>query len=211
MPTSSAPQAEDSDVDAHTEDGTQEQRSSSDHMKAYEKKKDVLHAFRVNEFKYRCTQSNNCDVMCCLSRPTGKGSWLGCAAVAKLRRDAASAGMLFVEVTTPHSNDYAHRTMGLRRSAWLEEAGRDFIEQQAASSHGGIGRPSQCFDGDCPPAPCSNFTPPSQTGMVNTMPVCGDDVLAAMCHALTNGPGSPTANCNMLSHCSVTNGFDHLT
>ena len=44
-----------------------------------------------------------------------------------------------------------------------------------------------------PPPPCSNITPPSQTGMVITRPVCGDDVLAAMCHALTNGPGSPTA------------------
>ena len=29
--------------------------------------------------------------------------------------------------------------------------------------------------------------------MVNTRPVCGDDVLAAVCHASTNGPGSPTA------------------
>ena len=28
--------------------------------------------------------------------------------------------MWFVEVTTPHSNDCAHRTMGLRRGAWLE-------------------------------------------------------------------------------------------
>ena len=44
-----------------------------------------------------------------------------------------------------------------------------------------------------PPPPCSNITPPSQTGMVNTMLVCGDDVLAAVCHALTNGPGNPTA------------------
>ena len=44
-----------------------------------------------------------------------------------------------------------------------------------------------------PPAPCSNTTQPSHTGMVSTRPVCGDDVLAAVCHALTNGPGSPTA------------------
>ena len=44
-----------------------------------------------------------------------------------------------------------------------------------------------------PPPPCSNTTPPSQTGMVITRPVCGDDVLAAVCHALTNGPGGPTA------------------
>ena len=44
-----------------------------------------------------------------------------------------------------------------------------------------------------PPPPCSNITPPSQTGMVNTRLVCGDDVLAAVCHALTSGPGSPTA------------------
>ena len=44
-----------------------------------------------------------------------------------------------------------------------------------------------------PPPPCSNITPPSQTGMVNTGPLCGDDVLAAVCHALTNGPGSPNA------------------
>ena len=41
-----------------------------------------------------------------------------------------------------------------------------------------------------PPPPCSNTT---QNGMVNTRRVCGDDILAAMCHALTNGPGSPTA------------------
>ena len=94
------------------------------------KKQDALHAFRVNGSKYRYTQSNDCDVMCCFSRPTGKGSWQGCAAVAKVRRDAASAGMWFVEVTTPHSNDCARRTMGLRRGAWLEEAGRAFIEQQ---------------------------------------------------------------------------------
>ena len=44
-----------------------------------------------------------------------------------------------------------------------------------------------------PPPPCSNITPPSQTGMVNTRPVCGDAVLAAMCHALTNGQGRTTA------------------
>ena len=44
-----------------------------------------------------------------------------------------------------------------------------------------------------PPPPCSNTTPPSQTGMVITRPVCGHDVLAAACHALTNGPGGPTA------------------
>ena len=44
-----------------------------------------------------------------------------------------------------------------------------------------------------PPPPCSNITPPSQTGMVITRPICGDDVLAAVCHALTNGPGSPSA------------------
>ena len=43
-----------------------------------------------------------------------------------------------------------------------------------------------------PPPPCSNTTQ-SHTGMVNTRPVCGDDVLAAVCHALTNGQGSPTA------------------
>ena len=41
--------------------------------------------------------------------------------------------------------------------------------------------------------PCSNTTQPSQLGMVNTRPVCGDDILAAVCHAPTNGPGSPTA------------------
>ena len=29
--------------------------------------------------------------------------------------------------------------------------------------------------------------------MVITRHVCGDDILAAMCHALTNGQGSPTA------------------
>ena len=81
-------------------------------------------------FKYRNTQSNNCDVMCCLSGPTGKGSCQGCAAVAKVRSDAASAEMWFVEVTAPHSNDCAHRTKGLRRGAWLEEAGGAFIEQQ---------------------------------------------------------------------------------
>ena len=44
-----------------------------------------------------------------------------------------------------------------------------------------------------PPPPCSNITPPSQTGMVNTRPVCGDDVLAAVCHAPTNGSSSHTA------------------
>ena len=44
-----------------------------------------------------------------------------------------------------------------------------------------------------PPPPCSNITPPSQTGMVITRPVCGDDVLAAVCHALTNGRGGPAA------------------
>ena len=35
----SAPQAEDPDVEAHTEDGAQEQASSSDEMKAYKKKR----------------------------------------------------------------------------------------------------------------------------------------------------------------------------
>ena len=43
------------------------------------------------------------------------------------------------------------------------------------------------------PPPCSNITLPSQTRMVNTRPVCGDGVLAALYHALTNGPGTPTA------------------
>ena len=43
-----------------------------------------------------------------------------------------------------------------------------------------------------PPAPCSNTTQPSH-GMVNTRPVYGDDVLAALCHALTNAPRSRTA------------------
>ena len=38
----SAPQPEDSDVDAHTEDGTQDKGSSSDEVQAYGKKKDVL-------------------------------------------------------------------------------------------------------------------------------------------------------------------------
>ena len=94
------------------------------------KKKDVLHAFRVNGFKYRYTQSNDCDALCCLTRPTGKGSWQGCAAVAKVRRDAASAGMWFVEVTTPDCDDCAHRTMGIRRGVWSQEAGRNLIEQQ---------------------------------------------------------------------------------
>ena len=63
----SAPQAKDSDDDA--EDGTEDKGSSSDEVQAYEKKKDALHAFRMNGFKYRYTQSNDCDVMCCLSRP----------------------------------------------------------------------------------------------------------------------------------------------
>ena len=44
-----------------------------------------------------------------------------------------------------------------------------------------------------PPPPCSNTTQPSRTGMVNMRPVCGEDVLAAVCHALINGLGSPTA------------------
>ena len=76
------------------------------------------------------TQSNNCDVLCCLSRPNGKGSSEGCAAVAKVRRDAALPRRWYVEVSTPHRDDCAHRTMGTRRGAQLEEAGRDFIEQQ---------------------------------------------------------------------------------
>ena len=29
--------------------------------------------------------------------------------------------------------------------------------------------------------------------MDNTRPVCGDDILAIVCHTLTNGPGKPTA------------------
>ena len=44
-----------------------------------------------------------------------------------------------------------------------------------------------------PPPPCSNTTQPSQIGMVHTRPIRGDDILAAVCHALTNGPGSPAA------------------
>ena len=44
-----------------------------------------------------------------------------------------------------------------------------------------------------PPPPCSNTTKPSHAGIVNTRPVYGDDILAAVCHALTNGRGSPTA------------------
>ena len=49
-----------------------------------------------------------------------------------------------------------------------------------------------------PPPPCSNTTQLSQTGMVNTRLVCGDDVLAALCHALTNSlenafPAAPVA------------------
>ena len=44
-----------------------------------------------------------------------------------------------------------------------------------------------------PPSPCSNTTQPSQVGMVNTGHVCGDDILAAVCHAVTIGQGSPTA------------------
>ena len=43
-----------------------------------------------------------------------------------------------------------------------------------------------------PSPPCSNTTQPSEIGMVNTRPVCGDDILAVVCHALTHGPGSPT-------------------
>ena len=46
---------------------------------------------------------------------------------------------------------------------------------------------------DVPPPPFSNTTQPSQTGMVNTRHVCGDDLLAVVCHALTDGQGSPTA------------------
>ena len=40
--------------------------------------------------------------------------------------------------------------------------------------------------GTVPPPPCSNTTPPSQTGMVITRPVCGDDVLM-MHHATKRG------------------------
>ena len=111
---------------------------------------DVLHAFRVNEFKYRYTRSKDCE-----------GSWQGCTAIAKVPRDAALARMWFLEVTTPHRDDCAHRTMGMRRGVWLEEAGREFIEQHA-------------------------------------MP-------------LLMAQAALRPNCNMLSHCSVTNGNDHLT
>ena len=44
-----------------------------------------------------------------------------------------------------------------------------------------------------PPSPCSNTTQPSQMGMVNTRHVCGDDILAVVCRALTNGQGNPAA------------------
>ena len=44
-----------------------------------------------------------------------------------------------------------------------------------------------------PPTPCSNTTQPSQTRMVNMRHVCGDDIVAAMCHALIDGQGCPTA------------------
>ena len=44
-----------------------------------------------------------------------------------------------------------------------------------------------------PPHPHALISPRRHSRMVNTRPVCGDDVLAAVCHALTNGPGSPTA------------------
>ena len=46
---------------------------------------------------------------------------------------------------------------------------------------------------DVPPPPCSNTSQPSQTGMVNTRHICGDAILAAVCHALADGQGSPTA------------------
>ena len=91
----SAPQAKDSDDDA--EDGTEDKRSSSDEVQAYEKKKDALHAFRVNGFKYRYTQSNDCDVMCCLSRPTGKGSNFhktDCGCCVRLHRQLCTIAVL---------------------------------------------------------------------------------------------------------------------
>ena len=46
-----------------------------------------------------------------------------------------------------------------------------------------------------PPPLCSNTTPPSHTGIFITRPVCGDDILAAVCRALNNGPGGPIAAC----------------
>ena len=62
-----------------------------------------------------------------------------------------------------------------------------------------------------PSHPCSDITPRSRIGMVNTRPICGDDVLAAVCHALINGPGSPTAQLQHVESLPVTNGNDHLT
>ena len=46
---------------------------------------------------------------------------------------------------------------------------------------------------DVLPPPCSNTTQPSHIAMVNARHICGDDILAAVCHALTDGQGSPTA------------------
>ena len=51
----SSPHAEDPDVEAHAEDATQEEGSSSNEMKVH-KKKDALHAFHVIGFKYRRTE-----------------------------------------------------------------------------------------------------------------------------------------------------------
>ena len=47
--------------------------------------------------------------------------------------------------------------------------------------------------GTVPPPSCSYTTQPSRAEIVNARPVCGDDILAAVCHALTNDPCSPTA------------------
>ena len=41
-----------------------------------------------------------------------------------------------------------------------------------------------------PPPPCSNTIQPSHIGMVNMRSVCGDDVLAALCHVLTTVGGT---------------------
>ena len=68
----------------------------------------MLHAFRVKGFKYKHTQSNNCDLMCCLNHPNGKGPWEGRDGVEKVQRDAASPRRWYVEAATPHRDDSTH-------------------------------------------------------------------------------------------------------
>ena len=80
---------------------------SDNEIEMFPTSKEAIHNSCDKGFGFKHTESEVCHAMYCTGRPL-KGPCGPCPALSKVRRDVASQGQWYVDVVTPHTDDWSH-------------------------------------------------------------------------------------------------------